>query len=102
MVADGDILFGQFQVIALPGGAAGEVAYLHSASGTLCVGDALIHLDPLGFAALPAKYCRDARGLRATLPRLLDHAFDQMTFAHGTPIVANARARLASLIASLP
>jgi len=100
-IGDGDILFGQFAVIALPGAGTGEVAYLHAASGTLCVGDALIHLDPLGFAPLPAKYCRDARGLRAALPRLLEHSFDQMTFAHGTPILSQARARLAALIASL-
>jgi glyoxylase-like metal-dependent hydrolase (beta-lactamase superfamily II) len=101
VVGDGDILFGQFEVIALPGAVAGEVAYLHAASGTLCVGDALIHLEPLGFVPLPAKYCRNARDLRAALPRLLDHAFDQITFAHGTPILVNARARLASLIDSL-
>jgi len=101
VVGDGDILFGQFEVIALPGAAAGEVAYLHAATGTLCVGDALIHLDPLGFAPLPAKYCRAARDLRAALPHLLDFAFDQITFAHGTPILSNAHARLASLIDSL-
>jgi glyoxylase-like metal-dependent hydrolase (beta-lactamase superfamily II) len=101
VVADGDILFGQFEVIALPGAVAGEVAYLHAESGTLCVGDALIHLDPLGFAPLPAKYCGNARRLRAALPRLLDHTFDQMTFAHGTPILSNARARLAALVDAL-
>ncbi len=100
-VGDGDVLFGQFHVIELPGAGIGEVAYLHSASGTLCVGDALIHLEPLGFAPLPAKYCRDARRLRESLPRLLEHSFDQMTFAHGTPILARAHARLASLITSL-
>lgn len=101
-VGHGDVLFGQFDVIALPGAAAGELAYLHTASRTLCVGDALIHLEPLGFAPLPAKYCRDACALRAALPRLLDHAFDRITFAHGTPILAKAHARLASLIASIP
>jgi glyoxylase-like metal-dependent hydrolase (beta-lactamase superfamily II) len=101
VVADGDILFGQFEVIALPGAAAGEVAYLHAESGMLCVGDALIHLDPLGFAPLPAKYCGDACQLLGGLRRLLDHPFDQMTFAHGTPILSNARARLAALMDSL-
>jgi glyoxylase-like metal-dependent hydrolase (beta-lactamase superfamily II) len=101
VVGDGEILFGQFAVIALPGAAAGEVAYFHAASRTLCVGDALIHLDPLGFAPLPAKYCGDARALRAALPRLLDHAFEQITFAHGLPIRSKAHARLASLIDSL-
>jgi glyoxylase-like metal-dependent hydrolase (beta-lactamase superfamily II) len=100
VVGAGEILFGHFAVIALPGAAAGEVAYFHAASRTLCVGDALIHLDPLGFAPLPAKYCGDARALRAALPCLLDHAFEQITFAHGLPIRTNARTRLASLIAS--
>jgi len=65
VIGDGDILSGQFEVIALPGAAAGEVAYLHATSGTLCVGDALIHLDPLGFALLPPNIAATARDLRA-------------------------------------
>lgn len=101
LVADGDELFGEITVIALPGAATGEVAYLHAASGTLCLGDALIHLDSHGFGPLPAKYCRDSRGLHKALARLLDHRFERMTFAHGTPILTKARARLESLLASL-
>ena len=102
VVAGGDLLFDQFKVIELPGAVAGEVAYLHTPSGTLCLGDAVIHLEPLGFAPLPAKYCRDAKALHAALPRLLEHKFDQLTFAHGTPILSLAHTRLDSLIASLP
>ena len=101
-VAGGERLFDAIDVIALPGAASGEVAYLHSASGTLCLGDALIHVEPNGFAPLPAKYCRDVRALRAALTRLLDYRFERMTFAHGTPILTRARTRLETLLDSLP
>ncbi len=102
LVADGDEPFVGITVIALPGAAAGEVAYLHPATGTLALGDALIHLDTHGgLGPLPAKYCRDSRGLRKALAHLLDFRFERMTFAHGTPILTKARARLESLLASL-
>ena len=101
LVVEGDQLCDEITVIALPGAAAGEVAYLHAGSGTMCVGDALIHLYSHGFAPLPAKYCRDSRALRPALARLLDYRFERMTFAHGMPIVAKARTRLESLLASL-
>ena len=99
--ADGEALFGQLVVVALPGAAVGEVAYFHAATRTLWVGDALIHAEPFGFAALPAKYCNDERRLHAALPRLLELDFDQIIFAHGTPILSGAHARLSELVASL-
>lgn len=99
-VEDGENISDQFTVIALPGAAAGEVAYLHHPSGTLSIGDALIHLDSHGFIPLPAKYCRDSRGLRKSLARLLDYSFVRLTFAHGTPLSSHARSRLESLLAS--
>lgn len=100
LVANGDEPFAGISVIALPGAAAGEVAYLHAASGTLGLGDALIHLGSHGFGPLPPKYCRDSRGLLKSLAHLRDVHFERMTFAHGTPILTKARARLASLLAS--
>ncbi len=85
-------------VIELPGGGAGEIA-LHSAAGALHVGDALIHLEPMGFALLPDKYCADAREMRRSLGKLLRFDFELLTFAHGLPLTVKARHRLETLLA---
>ena len=86
-----------FTIITLPGAAPGEIA-LH-AGNVLHVGDALIHLPPYGFAPLPEKYCADAQELRASLGKLLRFPFEVLTFAHGLPLVSQARQRLATLLA---
>ena len=96
-IADGETVLGEFTVTALPGAAPGEIA-LH-ASGALHVGDALIHLAPHGFALLPEKYCADAKEMRAALGKLLRFPFEILTFAHGLPLVTQARQRLATLLA---
>ena len=98
VLADGDTLLGALTVIALPGAGAGEIA-LHGPGGIVCIGDALIHIEPLGFAVLPEKYCGDVKLLRASLRKLLRFDFGVLTFAHGLPIVTDARGRLESLIA---
>jgi len=86
--------------IALDGGPAGEMALHHDDNGgSMILGDALINFEPHGFGLLPAKYCRDARLMRRSLRKLLDYAFDRMLFAHGTPILSGARARLEQLLA---
>ena len=96
-IADGEIVLDEFSIIALPGAAPGEIA-LH-AGGALHVGDALIHLPPHGFALLPEKYCADAEELRRSLGKLLRFPFEVLTFAHGLPLVSQARQRLATLLA---
>jgi len=96
-VADGETVLDEFTVSALPGAGPGEIA-LH-AGGALHVGDALIHLAPHGLALLPEKYCTDARELRASLGKLLRFPFEVLTFAHGLPLVAQARPRLVALLA---
>lgn len=97
-VREGDTIGDALTVIELPGAGAGEIA-LHSAAGALHVGDALIHLEPLGFALLPEKYCADARELRRSLGKLLRFEFELLSFAHGLPLAAKARSRLESLLA---
>jgi glyoxylase-like metal-dependent hydrolase (beta-lactamase superfamily II) len=96
-IAEGETVLDTFTVIALPGAAPGESA-LH-ADGILHVGDALIHLPPLGFALLPEKYCTDAKEMRASLGKLLRFPCEVLTFAHGLPLVSQARQRLADLLA---
>jgi hypothetical protein len=84
--------------IAIPGAPSGEIA-IHCATGTLVIGDALIHFPPHGFALLPDKYCADPPALRIALRKLLRFDFEVLTFAHGFPLVARARQRLEALIA---
>jgi hypothetical protein len=96
-LADGDTALGRFSVLEISGAPPGEIA-LH-AEGIAHVGDALIHLDPLGFATLPEKYCADAAEMRRALGKLLRFDFEVLTFAHGLPLVSHARRRLASLLA---
>jgi glyoxylase-like metal-dependent hydrolase (beta-lactamase superfamily II) len=96
---DGESIEPKLTAIAIPGAPAGEIGLHYDADGgTLIVGDALINLEPHGFGLLPAKYCRDFKAMRRALPRLLDHAFKRMLFAHGTPILSGARTKLEQLL----
>ncbi len=97
LLADGETALEEFTVITLPGAAPGEVALHHG--DTLHLGDALIHLPPLGFSLLPDKYCIDPGEMRRSLGKLLRFPCEVLTFAHGLPIVAHARQRLSQLLA---
>jgi hypothetical protein len=91
------------RAVVVDGAPAGEVALHYEADGgTLVVGDALINFEPYGFGLLPAKYCRDFKLMRRSLLTLLDYAFERILFAHGTPILSAARAKLEQLLASHP
>jgi hypothetical protein len=91
------------RAIALDGAPAGEIALHYEADGgTMVVGDALINFEPYGFGLLPAKYCRDFKLMRRSLPKLLDYTFERMLFAHGTPVLSGARGRLEQLLAAHP
>ena len=97
-LSDGEVLFDTLEVVALPGAGPGEIA-LHDARGWLIVGDALTNLEPTGLALLPAKYCANAKEMRASLGKLLRFPSEVLTFAHGLPVVTRARHRLESLLA---
>ena len=89
------------RAIVIDGAPAGEIAlHYEAAEGTMVIGDALINFEPYGFDFLPAKYCRDFRLMRRSLPRLLSYSFERMLFAHGTPIVSGAREKLEQLLAA--
>jgi hypothetical protein len=86
-------------VIAIAGGAPGEIAlHLPDHQGSLILGDALIHFEPYGFTFLPAKYCTNHRQMRQSLGQLLDYPSERILFAHGTPILSNVRSRLEHLL----
>ena len=67
-------------------------------SGTTNFGDALINFGAHGFSLLPAKYCSNPRRMRASLQTLSRLRFERMLFAHGTPILSGAAARLRNLL----
>jgi hypothetical protein len=93
---EGEVLFGGVEAISLEGFGSGETAFWRD--GVMLIGDALIHVPPYGFSVLPDKYCSDARRGRESLRKLLRYPIEIMTFAHGLPIVTQARERLAGLI----
>ena len=86
-------------VIPIEGAAPAEIAVLSTiAGGVMVIGDALINFEPYGFTFLPAKYCTDSKLMRRSLAKLLDHPFERMLFAHGTPIQSHAHQRLETLL----
>jgi hypothetical protein len=98
-VPDGKTVSEGLTAIGIDGAPAGEMAlHCDQGSGTIVLGDALINFEPHGFGVLPAKYCLDARRMRRSLKKLLDHKFERMFFAHGMPILSGARARLEQLL----
>ena len=96
-LAEGDVALGYLEVVHIAGAPAGEIA-LH-ADGVMHVGDALIHLEATGFTLLPDKYCADPREMRKALGKLLRFEFELLTFAHGLPLISQARRRLETLLA---
>jgi hypothetical protein len=93
---DGEILFGGVEAISLDGFAPGETAFW--LDGLIIVGDALINIAPYGFSILPDKYCEDPKRARESLKKLLRFPVEILTFAHGLPIVSQARERLAGVV----
>ncbi len=91
--------FSDLSVIEVAGAAPGEIALHHQGDGgTLVVGDALIRMEPLGFALLPAKYCSDSKAMRRSLGQLLDYRSARILFAHGAPLVRDAHQQLITLL----
>ncbi len=89
----------EISAIPIEGAAPGEMAFhLADNGGTIVIGDALIHLDPYGFALLPPKYCSDKKEMRRSLRQLLDWTFQRLLFAHGPPLLSSARERLETLL----
>jgi glyoxylase-like metal-dependent hydrolase (beta-lactamase superfamily II) len=87
-----------FVPVPVEGAAAGEIALHCPSKKLLIVGDAFINLEKTGFALLPDKYCLDPSALRTSARKLLDLDFDILAFAHGEPILKNAKSRLRELL----
>ncbi len=84
--------------ITLEGGAIGETACWFEDAAVIVVGDAIINLESTGLALLPAKYCSSQKSLAVSLEKLLRYPFKTLSFAHGPPLVANPKERLADLL----
>ncbi|MEY2489767.1 MAG: hypothetical protein QOC70_1709 [Verrucomicrobiota bacterium] len=101
-VEDGEVFSNGLTAVAIDGGPAGEMAvHYNDNGGTMVVGDALINFEPHGFGLLPTKYCLNSKLMRRSLEKLLDYPFERVLFAHGTPILARARARLEQLLGAI-
>ena len=73
--------------IAIDGAAPGETAFhFEGDGGTIAFGDALLHLEPYGFALLPAKYCSDQKAMRRSLRQLLDWPFERRLLSQKLPV----------------
>ncbi len=98
-IDDGAQICDALEIIAIEGAAAGEIVlYSSKHGGALILGDALIHFEPYGFAFLPRKYCANEKKMRRSLRKLLGRRSERILFAHGTPILSQATARLQELL----
>jgi glyoxylase-like metal-dependent hydrolase (beta-lactamase superfamily II) len=98
-IDDGQRIGNELEVVTIDGAPLGEIALYHtSGGGTLIVGDALINFEPYGFTFLPRKYCRNAKEMRRSLRKLPARHAERLLFAHGTPILSGASARLQQLL----
>lgn len=98
-VLDGEKLPGGLHVIQLPGHGVGEVAWLSSAgAGILFLGDALLNPANGGVAYLPDQYCEDPPEAKRSLKKLSQVSFGAVTFAHGEPIVTEAKQQLTAFL----
>ncbi|MFN2475772.1 MAG: hypothetical protein ABR526_05445 [Chthoniobacterales bacterium] len=98
-VREGDCIGAILRVIEIPGAGPGEIAlYDERDGGSLVIGDALINFGMHDFGLLPAKYCEDEKQMRASLRKLLAFDFQYLLFAHGVPVISNAKRKLAVLL----
>ncbi len=88
---------GSLEVIDLQGAGMGEIALLNT-NGWIHFGDAVINLEDTGLAVLPPKYCIDAQLLAVSLKALPALSFHSATFAHGSPIITDAHARICAML----
>ena len=87
-----------FSPIPLPGAGEAETAFFHDPTGSLVLGDALIHLAPHGLILLPDKYCTDPLLLKKSLAGLLRFPIRRIFFAHGDPILQDGAERIRKLL----
>ena len=103
---DGELLIGEkigpLVIEPAPGKSAGEVVLHWPERRLLFVGDAVIGNPPGACGLLREQVIDDLPRLQRSLRNLLELDFDALLFGDGTPILHDAKARLAELVARFP
>jgi glyoxylase-like metal-dependent hydrolase (beta-lactamase superfamily II) len=99
LLMDGERLPGGVRALHLPGSSAGETAYYAKASGGIVLmGDSLLNQRERGLTLLADEYIEDKKQLLKSLQKLLELNFKIATFAHGNPIVQDAKRTIARFV----
>lgn len=93
---------GPLTIEPVPGKSPGEVVLHWPQRRLLFVGDAIIGNPPGHCSLLREKVLDDPPRLRRSVRNLLDLDFDALLVGDGTPILQDAKARLAELVATFP
>jgi glyoxylase-like metal-dependent hydrolase (beta-lactamase superfamily II) len=99
LVMDGEKLPGGLRAIYLSGITTSEMAlFAKDGGGLLLLGDALLNPSGKGLQLLPEQFIEDRKQALQSLRKLLDLSFKTATFAHGKPIVGDAKKKIASFL----
>lgn len=99
LVLDGEKLPGGVKAIHMPGCSASETAFFSKLSGGIVLtGDTLMNQPGKGLTLLPEPYMEDRKQALQSLRKLLEIEFKILTFAHGDPLVENAKLQMASFL----
>ena len=95
-------LHGELQVVPAKGKSPGEIALYWARRGILILGDAVIGNPPGRLSLLPEDKLDDPGRLRDSLRALAEIDFEVLLLGDGVPILQDAKARLAELVAGFP
>ncbi len=96
LLMDGERLPGGVKAVYLPGSSEGEMAYYaKSSGGIVLMGDTLLNQRDKGLTLLSDAYIEDKKQMLQSLQKLLELDFKIATFAHGDPIVQEAKRAIA-------
>jgi len=99
LLMDGERLPGPVKAVYMPGSSAGETAfYSKVAGGIVLMGDTLLNQGDKGLALLQDDYMEDKKQALKSLQKILELDFNVITFAHGEPIVQDAKKKIASFL----
>jgi len=99
LVMDGERLPGGLRTIYLAGVTTSEMAlFVKDGGGVLLLGDALLNPSGKGLQMLPEQFIEDRKLAIQSLRKLVDLNFKTATFAHGDPIVGDAKKKIASFL----
>lgn len=99
LLMDGERLPGGVKAVHLPGSSDGEMAYYaKTGGGIVLMGDTLVNQGDKGLTLLPDAYLEDKKQILKSLQKLLELDFKIATFAHGDPIVQDAKKAIARFV----